>query len=642
MKNTWAAILYGSLTIHLLWAQLPVSCPSDWFLSAVTPGRGTTLYSISPNSPFPIATQSASSPVLLDIIGHSVADGFLYGLDSDARTLYRIDGKGTISLVDTAINLPLDYEYRAGTMTPDGRSLLVAARSKKTGFDERFYSIPIRNPRARNGSIAIAGNDPVTLEDFAFSPTSGLAFGFDRQSKKLAFIGPQNGVVTTYAYLGNQAAESIGAVFFDQEGNMFGIGKNKGGGANNTLFRINPLSGEIRAVQTLGIEGEQVDGCSCPFTFRMEKQIKPAVVLPCSELEITYTITNHAGIGYGFLTLRDTLPEGFTIESILKNTMLSTWDSAAIPSIFALDKSILTIGENTVRIRVRVDELQSASYFSKASFTPLPNTLGSKLLSNNAGPIVDDQLLSVSLGPDRSICFGETLTLSAPAVPYPLQWSDGSTGRELSVNRSGLYSLEIQTECVLVKDSVFIKVAERPLSVDLGKDTTLSWGESVPLSYVSNAMDPVQYTWIATRPEELSCNDCPGPLLTPNDSSTIVLEIQDATGCTARDTLMVFVDNTREVEIPNIFTPNGDGINDYFYVRSILGSNIIVESLRVFDRWGKVVHTTQKVPNVQKAKLWDGKDRLRLSPTGLYYWEIRLQYPDGLLLERRGNIMLVR
>ena len=86
--------------------------------------------------------------------------------------------------------------------------------------------------------------------------------------------------------------------------------------------------------------------------------------------------------------------------------------------------------------------------------------------------------------------------------------------------------------------------------------------------------------------------------------------------------------------IPNMFTPNGDGVNDELTV--LINSNVEVKQFKIFNRWGDVVYITADV-----SKLWTGFRDTSQVPVGVYYWVI-----DGMLDSKRylrsGYVTLVR
>jgi len=89
-----------------------------------------------------------------------------------------------------------------------------------------------------------------------------------------------------------------------------------------------------------------------------------------------------------------------------------------------------------------------------------------------------------------------------------------------------------------------------------------------------------------------------------------------------------------EMAIPNLFTPNGDKVNDELTV--LLNEEIKVKGFKIFNRWGDVVFTTLDIENY-----WTGIKESTQVPTGVYYWVfegIRNSKP----YIRSGYVTLVR
>jgi len=64
------------------------------------------------------------------------------------------------------------------------------------------------------------------------------------------------------------------------------------------------------------------------------------------------------------------------------------------------------------------------------------------------------------------------------------------------------------------------------------------------------------------------------------------------------------------MDIPNAFTPNGDGENDYFFPRQLLAQRVTQFHMQIFNRWGELIFGTRKI----NGRGWDGK--FNEKPTG--------------------------
>jgi gliding motility-associated-like protein len=103
--------------------------------------------------------------------------------------------------------------------------------------------------------------------------------------------------------------------------------------------------------------------------------------------------------------------------------------------------------------------------------------------------------------------------------------------------------------------------------------------------------------------------------------------IADCYGISATDTngnesdMVIFCfENCPQIEVGNVFTPNGDGVNDYF--SPLTDRSVRVNFVQVFDRWGKQIFSTNSVSD--PARLWDGRTTNGAEvPEGVYYYVIR-------------------
>ncbi len=98
------------------------------------------------------------------------------------------------------------------------------------------------------------------------------------------------------------------------------------------------------------------------------------------------------------------------------------------------------------------------------------------------------------------------------------------------------------------------------------------------------------------------------------------------------------------VEAPNVFTPNGDGTNDVFAVKS---KSLKSMSIRIYNRWGGLVHSWS-YSNIRgrdytyKHSVWDGRIGNRMASPGVYFYVIRAVGRDGVKQNKEGFVHLFR
>jgi len=106
--------------------------------------------------------------------------------------------------------------------------------------------------------------------------------------------------------------------------------------------------------------------------------------------------------------------------------------------------------------------------------------------------------------------------------------------------------------------------------------------------------------------------------------------------CADTATFTIFVFDEIVLEVPNVFTPNGDGVNDIFFVRANGVSKIEGE---IYNRWGKKIATWSGTPSSTLG--WDGKINGNAAEDGAYYYIIKAQGSDGKEITEKGYLQLV-
>jgi gliding motility-associated-like protein len=115
----------------------------------------------------------------------------------------------------------------------------------------------------------------------------------------------------------------------------------------------------------------------------------------------------------------------------------------------------------------------------------------------------------------------------------------------------------------------------------------------------------------------------------------VVLTIKNANGCISTLVLAPITVEEGNFEVPNVFTPNGDGVNDIFIPR-VQGYDL--KSMIVYDRWGTQLYTSEGNIIGWNGKLKNGSDAV----DGVYNYVIELQKSDGTKFKRLGIVTLMR
>jgi gliding motility-associated-like protein len=159
---------------------------------------------------------------------------------------------------------------------------------------------------------------------------------------------------------------------------------------------------------------------------------------------------------------------------------------------------------------------------------------------------------------------------------------------------------------------------------------------TIPFTY-----SPDVTTWAWSPAANLSCTDCPNPAATLTFAQTYSVLVTDSNNCT--DTASVLINticNEGNYFLPNTFSPNGDGVNDYFYPR---GSGLYnIQSLTIFNRWGQMVFQRKNFPANSETMGWDGTFNGKPAPMDAYVYIAEVICNNAQVVVLHGNVTLVR
>ena len=225
------------------------------------------------------------------------------------------------------------------------------------------------------------------------------------------------------------------------------------------------------------------------------------------------------------------------------------------------------------------------------------------------------------------------------AYQYSLDGETFSLVSSFSNLLAGAYTLYVQDANGCVFEVPFEVDQPEELLLELSDDFTIQFGDSAIIRSFTNGTGLLTYNWI---PEEgLSCSDCPEPYARPSQTSLYTLVLTDENDCIATNDLLITVERNRRVYIPNAFSPNGDGINDVFFVNAGPEVNRIKE-LSVFDRWGELVFKNTNFPPNTPVEGWDGQFRGQSMGAAIFVYIAEVEYIDGTSEIFSGDFILLR
>ncbi len=203
----------------------------------------------------------------------------------------------------------------------------------------------------------------------------------------------------------------------------------------------------------------------------------------------------------------------------------------------------------------------------------------------------------------------------------------------------GTYSLQV-SDSLGCTAQLNLTIAEGiETTVNLGEDLTINLGERINLEPLIN----FPYDSLIWTPEEVvSCQGCLSPEVEVTENIRISLVVFDLQGCIAEDEISISVDRRVSVYVPNVFSPNDDGFNDFFTLFADDSQVVRIRRLAIFDRWGNQVFERQNFQPGIATQGWDGRFRGELMDPAVFVYYAEVELIDGRIELFSGDVTLVR
>ena len=257
---------------------------------------------------------------------------------------------------------------------------------------------------------------------------------------------------------------------------------------------------------------------------------------------------------------------------------------------------------------------------------------------NTCGSLTDTILVTFKPIPEANFfsdtinCFDNEIVFSHPDLDSTTYiWSDSTTKKNYRVDTTETFWLAAFNECGLTIDTVNV-IFNGEIISELGEDTTICDLDTIVLDAYSPG---ATYLW--------STGDTIDTIMNAQVSQLYVVTVTQGL-CQTIESKRVDLSNVLcpgidcSLKVGNVFTPNGDGVNDLFRVRS--DCDIETFGLNIYNRWGQLIHHSD---NAMYG--WDGTVYGEPASEGVYYYE--LVFKDTVIvavdnLDFRGSITLIR
>jgi gliding motility-associated-like protein len=262
-----------------------------------------------------------------------------------------------------------------------------------------------------------------------------------------------------------------------------------------------------------------------------------------------------------------------------------------------------------------------------------------------ASHLLEVSAMQVQVRTVQPLCAGEDngelgLDVAGGRAPYYTSLNGGVFQEKVDFTglKAGSHHVMLRDQAACELERIVYLPDPPSFEMEVLQDTLLLLGETFDLSAISTL--PIEsYQWSPSI--SLNCDDCPTPTAFPLTTTQYHLIAKTENGCEAKGAVTLVVRKEDDVYVPNAFSPNGDGTNDFFTVypgRSVLKIN----QLQVFDRWGEAVFSVFDAPPFHPATHWHGKFRDMPCQTGVFVWLLEVEYIDGRVGVLKGDLVLVK
>jgi gliding motility-associated-like protein len=241
------------------------------------------------------------------------------------------------------------------------------------------------------------------------------------------------------------------------------------------------------------------------------------------------------------------------------------------------------------------------------------------------------------------ICFGDTIHLvnnSTDAQTYIWKIGSDDTSTETTpsyvFDSAGTYNIKLYSfnalSCNKV-DSVEKTVTVNPSPTADFIHAPIIPETNVPITFTNRSKGATLYNWDfgdKTGSQEFN----PVHFYKKTGEYKVCLIASNKESCSDTICKIVASDVLPLADLPNGFSPNGDGVNDILYVR---GAAIESVDLKIFNRWGELIFQTKDV-----KVGWDGKYKGKPQEMEAYAFVLNVVFIDGTTLYKKGNVTLLR
>ncbi len=218
---------------------------------------------------------------------------------------------------------------------------------------------------------------------------------------------------------------------------------------------------------------------------------------------------------------------------------------------------------------------------------------------------------------------------------WSILWSNSQTDRETNFNENtnGFVTLRHDTLGCQVQYNFFLPFIPDIEDIPVLSDTTIFPGQKIIQSL---GLDDALWSATWTPVSIFDCSTCLENVLTTFSDIEVQLLLRHISGCTYNLRANVLLDDSAEIVLPNIFSPDGSVLNNRLNMG--VPESFQVEEIHIYDRWGNMVFRNQNPDDIS----WDGSFNGQKLPSGVYIYFVKYQDPAGNTKFKTGDITIIR
>lgn len=266
-------------------------------------------------------------------------------------------------------------------------------------------------------------------------------------------------------------------------------------------------------------------------------------------------------------------------------------------------------------------------------------TTGTVTINDQPAPVIDSVLVT------NPLCEGTadgTAEVFVSGGVLPIEYSiDGGATFQFASDFSGIpagnYNIVIQDANGCQVDTIVNLIDPLPVVLTPMPDTLVTLGEEFQLWAIpGGGTAPYSFEWSCQDQFDCYLNSPTDsmPYVNPLSTDFYYVTVVDANGCSAEAAILVEVDDNISLFVPNIFSPDNNGINDILYVEGAIGFRNFY--FAVYNRWGELVFDSKDPDDG-----WDGTHRNERVAEGVFVYVLTAIDRQGRPVEESGNITVV-